>query len=200
MDQHPIRGKSRVQRGQGPCHRRLAVLFQRAIKITRPMQIGVRLGQPFDGDALKRQIVRRIGIEHTVDEHQLQPVNLVKQGHVFRRAHRGRDRLRLGQRIGAGVFPIFVTTLGQTCLLQTGQRVFARRIGPAPLGQIQRGDQRLGRGLLCRCFGHYATSDRMSAYPLFSTSSASSGPPVLMIRPSAIMCTTSGLMWSSRRW
>ena len=82
------------------------------------MQVSVRLGQPFDGDALKRQIVRRICIEHTVNEHQLEPVDLIKQSHVFRRAHHGRDRLRLGQRIRAGVFPVFVTTLRQTCLLQ----------------------------------------------------------------------------------
>ena len=57
MDQHAIAGEGSVKRREGPCHRGLTVLFQRAIEVTRPVQIGVGRGQTFDADTLKRQIV-----------------------------------------------------------------------------------------------------------------------------------------------
>ncbi len=51
MDQHPVTREGCIQRGQWALNWRLAVLFQRTIEITRPMQITVRRREPFDADA-----------------------------------------------------------------------------------------------------------------------------------------------------
>ncbi len=80
MDQHPVRCEGRIQRGKGPCKPGLAAHFKRAIKAVRPVDVLVSsLGQPFDGHARKRQVVRRLGIKDAIDKDDLQPVQSVER-------------------------------------------------------------------------------------------------------------------------
>mmetsp|Transcript_18144 Transcript_18144/g.28189 ORF Transcript_18144/g.28189 Transcript_18144/m.28189 type:complete len:595 (-) Transcript_18144:429-2213(-) len=199
VDQDAVARKRGVERAQGAGNRRLAVLFQLTIKRTGPMDVGAGVGEPVNAHMLHRQIVRGFGVKHPVIEHNAQGVDVGKDQGVATDQHLGRRCLHLGERIRARKLPILIAPVRQAHRTDPRQRIGARRLGPPALRHRQRGNPSLGRAHFL-CWGrHYATSARMSAYPLFSTSSASSGPPVLTIRPSAMMWTTSGLMWSSRR-
>ena len=121
------------------------------------------IGKAVDLDAFKAEIVRGFRVEHAIDKHDLQTVFLAENRCLVMVEHRrfgGADGV---QRVGAGVFPIFVTTPRQAHLLHPCQRRTPRTISPAAVGQAQRRDAVGGCVRFALRQGHYATSDRISA-------------------------------------
>ena len=166
MDEHAIRGIGGVQRGQGPCHRRLPLLLQHAVEVARPMDITLGChSQAVDAHALQCQIIARLGIEHTINEHQLEPIHIRKAvGLIIVEKKRRARSLDLHKAVGAGEFPVFIAPIRQAHNLHTRQRCLSRGRRPqSPLRQGHRPQPRLKRCLLCLRLRHHATSARISA-------------------------------------
>ena len=150
--------------------------------------------QPVDLDAFQAQVIRQLGAIDPVHEEDAQPVDRVKHPRLIVTQNRRAWRLGLHQRIGPRELPVFVAPLRQPHGAQPVQSCRPRGPGAAHIGHLHGGQSLLGGRAFAVVQCHHATSARISEYPLFSTSSASSGPPDFTMRPSAMICTTSGLI------
>ena len=100
------------------------------------------------------------------------------------------------QRTQRSVFPSLAAGTGQAVAQSISQRrasALAEAGGCMGAGRVERGRERIKHSAH-RAVVSGATRSLIQAYPCASSSSASSGPPLSTMRPSASTCTTSGLM------
>src|SRR5262249_1127826 len=125
------------------------------------------------------------------------------------RIRRRRDRIEIAhQRTQVGVFPFLDTPVRKAARIELTERALAQRRNCSPARQRAAGRCKgraeclLGGGFHGPDFGIHgvrAASPANCAYPLASSSSASSFPPDFTTLPLAITCTTSGTIKLSSR-
>src|SRR5882762_122822 len=161
---------------------------------------------------------RQLRLVAAVEEHQADSaVSGWTSGQQIKlpEGHRGGRCLRLGSREGdlcewskARVLPLFVLHGGKAQLREAGEGRLAEQPETSdPTGRLAESREALAQAaseVRHRAASPPARPGREGgsnwAYPFCSSSSASSRPPDLTMRPLLITCTRSGTMYSSSRW
>ena len=139
VNNHTIGCKSGVERGQRALNRCLTARFKNTVYVLGPMNIfALDFSKAFDVHTLQREIIRGLSIKDTIDKNDANAIKRIKHRCFAAVEHSCIRRVRRGQRVRTGVFPIFITPVWQAHSLNPRYGRTARCIETPAFGQRQR--------------------------------------------------------------